>query len=371
MRAMRLHFAVSDTGMGIPTEHLDKIFQAFIQLPGAAKRRQEGTGLGTAIARQLVEMMGGQIWIESEVGQGTTFHFTLPCEAGSDPQIAARPSLDHVAGAKILIVDDSVTSQTILRDMVASWGFAPVMVENGFEALEKVAESMRSQDPFALVLLDHEMPGMDGPTCAERIREEVKAVGLPIILLSSARRIELSRLYRLNNLSILAKPVRKAKLLQTMLTMLKGVKENAVETKSVARPQIGKTNKSLRILLVEDDPISQKLVFKLLAKRGHEVVTADDGQDAVAMFGPRTWDLILMDLEMPGMDGLEATRRIREMERRTGRGRAPIIGLSAHAMNVHRHLCLKAGMDDYLTKPVNIHDLIGKIERLIEEGHGG
>ena len=359
-----LHFSVTDTGIGIPADSLEMIFDSFAQADGSITRRYGGTGLGTTISKQLVEMMSGGIWVESRLGEGSTFHFNVRLALGQAVEPTRPLSAAEMKGLYILIVDDNATNRKILTEVTASWGASSWEAEGGPAALAGLDEAQAVGRPFDLTLLDIMMPEMDGLSLAERIRKRTEWAGLPLVFLSStADPKKRSRARELGRAAFINKPVRPSELLEAMATVLSRPREARVEP--AEKPTLGRAEKRLRILLAEDNPVNQKLAATLLTKRGHEVAVAENGREAVEAFGRGGFDTILMDVEMPEMDGLEATRAIREKEKAEG-GHIPIIGLTAHAMSGDRERCLAAGMDDYLPKPFSPNELFELTER-----HGG
>ncbi len=353
-----LHFSVHDTGIGIPPEKLERIFRRFRQADGSTTRRFGGTGLGTTISKQLVEMMGGRIWAESTPGQGSVFHFTIRTKqssAGRDPS----PSLPSpVEGCRVLIVDDNATNRFILEENVSSWGMVPLTVESGPRALDQLQRAQREHRPFDLMITDIQMPDMDGHELARRVHQMPAWRQLPVIFLSSLgqqfSRHEAHSLY-------LEKPVSRNKLREAIWHQLGQARARKDNAAPPAPPPAAPGGQGLDILLVEDNLINQKLAVSLLEKRGHRVQVAENGRKALAAWASRSFDLILMDVQMPEMDGLEATRRIRQRENQGG-GHVPIVAMTAHAMKDDRDRCLEAGMDQVITKPISPHTLYAAVE---------
>jgi len=350
-----LHFTVSDTGIGIPREKQTAIFSAFVQADGSMTRRYGGTGLGLAIASQLVDLMGGRIWVESEVDRGSTFHFTT-CLALGEEGKADGPDLAPamVRDVRVLVVDDSSTSREILAELLGAWGMRPLATPDGPTALAALRRAQADGAPFALAV---QMPGMDGPALVERIRQEPPFARTGVILLASGRRPEGGR--TLGDVGYLMKPIVKSHLLETIQALLGG---RAVE-KRRARPVHRKTGPALHVLLAEDNTVNRRVVCRLLEKRGHTVVAVEDGRQAVAALEAERFEVVLMDVQMPEMDGFQATRAVRAGERLTGT-HVPIIALTAHAMTGDRERCLAAGMDAYVAKPVEAVKLFATIEQL-------
>jgi PAS domain S-box-containing protein len=372
-REICLHIAVSDTGIGIAPEQQQKLFKAFSQADTSTTRKYGGTGLGLAISARLVQMMGGEIWLESEPGQGSTFHFTVrfaPPRGRVLPPMRAEPARVH--GLPVLVVDDNATNRRILDEMLTNWGMRPTLVEGGHEALAALEHARQCGSPFALVLLDAMMPEMDGFMLAALIRQGLDSVGATLMMLSSAnRREDAARCRELGVASYLTKPVRQSTLLDAIMTALGG------SSKGEDRDTCGRTGpvssggrRTLQLLLAEDNPVNQRLAVNLLEKRGHHVVVADSGQAALAALDERPFDAVLMDVQMPEMDGLETTAAIRANEAATG-AHIPIIAMTAHALKGDRERCLAAGMDDYVSKPLRPQELFEVLDRLVAVAANG
>jgi signal transduction histidine kinase/CheY-like chemotaxis protein len=349
-----MHFTVSDTGMGVAQESKSRIFEAFVQNDGSNTRRYGGTGLGLAICSRLVDLMGGRIWVESEVGQGSTFHFTatfaLPPSPGQ-PEPAPEPEALH--GLAVLVVDDNATSRRILQDMLTGWHMKPVAAESGAQALEVLRQHAQTGESFGLAILDVHMPEMDGVALASRIREDRLPAGPLILMLTSLDTRSRAPEPGAGGIAeYLVKPVTRANLLKSIRS---AVGEEQLP-KPPERPVRSSRIRPLRILLAEDNPVNRKVAVLLLERRGHSIAVAPTGADALDAFRREKFDLILMDIQMPVMNGYDATRAIRECERQSG-GHIPIIAMTAHAMNGDREICLEAGMDDYLSKPIQIREL--------------
>lgn len=363
-----LHFTIRDTGIGIPQAGLDRLFKAFSQVDSSTTRRFGGTGLGLAISAQLVGMMNGRIWVESEAGRGSTFHFTarfgVPVEAKPESSPAAAVQL---RGRRALIVDDNATNRRILREMLHRWEMAPVEAASGATALELLQKASRDGRPFDLVLLDNMMPGMDGFTLAETILQRPDLAGGVLMMLSSSgRRDDAARCRALGIDAFLTKPIRRLDLFQALIEALHA--REAIHEPGVAElaagaggSSLGAAQRSMRVLLAEDNAVNQKLASRLLEKRGHEVEVVGSGREAVERVLSQRYDAVLMDVEMPEMDGLEATRRIRAGEAHSEH-RTPIIAMTAHAMKGDRERCLATGMDDYVSKPLRPAELFKVLE---------
>ena len=357
---IELQFSVSDTGIGIPAEKQNLLFKAFSQADSSTTRKYGGTGLGLAISARLVEMMGGKIWIESESEKGSTFRFTAhfkPAVAGKEK---AEPLIqDRLKAMPVLVVDDNYTNGRILHDMTQAWGMRPVVAHSGSEALATARAANQNGEPFRLVLLDVCMPAMDGFEVAEKFRDDPILRDETILLLTSAGRPgEAARCLELRISAYLLKPVMKADLLTAILTVLghqPGL-DRAADPPLVTRHSIRESATKRRVLVAEDNAINQALIMRLLANMGHTPVLAQNGKEAVALASSEVFDFVFMDVQMPEMDGLAATRAIRQKETIDGT-HLPIFAMTAHAMKGDRERCLESGMDGYLTKPIRFSDV--------------
>jgi PAS domain S-box-containing protein len=360
-----LRFAVSDTGIGIAPEEQQKLFRAFSQADTSTTRKYGGTGLGLAISARLVEMMGGTIELESEVGVGSTFHFTL--RFGRARGLVTRPTPAEPAQVHdlpVLVVDDNATNRLILKEMLTKWGMKPTVAEGGRQALQALDRARECGSPFALVLLDAMMPEMDGFTLAARIRQDSELVGATLMMLSSAnRREDAARCAELQVASYLTKPIRQSTLLDAIMTALGPSLRLEGAAPAASRPAPGEGQRPLRLLLAEDNPVNQRLAVSLLERRGHQVVVVGNGREALAALGAQSFDAVLMDVQMPEMDGFETTAAIRARESATG-VHTPIIAMTAHALKGDRERCLAAGMDDYVSKPLRPWVLFDVLDRL-------
>ncbi len=353
-----LHISVSDTGIGIPKDKQKKIFESFTQADTSTTRRFGGTGLGLTISKHLVELMGGKIWVESEEGKGATFHFTAHFELPEEK--VKKESKEKLLPSElndlvVLVVDDNPTNRFILCEILNAWGIENDEVEDGHTAIEKIKNSKAGGPKYGIVILDEKMPEMDGFEVAKAIREIDK--DLPIIMMSSSESKDGRKKAKELGIShYLIKPVRQSKLYDAIISTISCKKEEVFEE------EITPTFKShLKVLLAEDNPVNQKLVESLLKKHGFDVVVAKDGEEAVRLANDTDFDLILMDLQMPKMDGISATKRIREKERET-RKHTPIVALTARAFEEDRDECIFAGMDAYTTKPIKPEELFRVIE---------
>ncbi len=354
-----LHFVVADTGIGISEEDQRYIFAPFTQADTSTTRVFGGTGLGLAIASELAAMMGGNMWVESRIGRGSKFHFTarFAREAGD----VVRPlSAEALRDVPILVVDDNASNRKILVEMVRTWSMRPTAVSSGGEALEEMRRAAAVGQPYPLVLLDVLMPGTDGFTVVERAQHEPRLATATILMISSAHRSDFhQRARHLNVCAYLEKPVARGELLRVLLSALAGEPIDAD-----AQVPIARARKRMKILIVEDTPANQKVVRAILTKRGHGVTVAGDGAAAVGWFRREPFDAILMDVQMPGMDGFAAARQMRSIEGQTQR-RVPIIAMTAHAMRGDREKCLAAGMDAYIAKPIDAERLIELVESFL------
>ena len=354
-----LHFVVSDTGVGIPAEKLDLIFNSFSQADASTTREFGGTGLGLTICRRLVEMMGGRIWVESKPGAGSHFHFTARLGTSANPTVLTASAKATLQGVRVLIVDDNVTNRRILRDMVQRWGMQPTAVCDGEQALIELSVAAKAGAAYGLVLTDMHMPKMDGFGLVERIKQTPEEATATIMMLTSGSRTgDSARCTELGIAAYLIKPVRQAELREAILSVLHG-KQQPGPRPRIARSSFRRERNaatSLRILLAEDNRVNQHLATRLLEKRGHRVVVTNNGKEALAALAGGSFDLVFMDVQMPEMDGLEATMAIREQEKVTGLHQ-PIIAMTALAMKGDKERCIAAGTDGYLAKPLSPEQL--------------
>jgi two-component system sensor histidine kinase/response regulator len=352
-----LHVQVTDTGIGIAADKQQQIFAPFVQADTSTTRRYGGTGLGLAIARQLVEMMGGRLWVESEVGVGSAFHFTV--HVGRAEGGLAGVQREALRGRRVLVVDDNATNRRILHTQLRAWGLEPTLAASGPEALQVLEAAAASGHPFPLLLTDIHMPGMDGFMLAERVIQHPQLHAILIVMLTSARqKADLVRCRELGITHYLLKPIKPAELQRALLDALGQREKKQSPTPPPVLPQ-----RPLRILLAEDNPVNQQLASRLLQKWGHEVVVANTGSEVLVRVAKESFDVVLMDVQMPEMDGLEATAAIRAREQGTGT-HLPIIAMTAHAMKGDRERCLAAGMDDYVSKPLKTDELYATLARV-------
>ena len=363
-----LHFMVSDTGIGIPLEKQTLIFNPFTQADTSTTRKYGGTGLGLTISSRLVTMMGGKIWIEGDVGRGTDVHFTAKFESPENAApVATNGSLRVPRGAKVLIVDDNRTNLRILDGVLRRWDIKSKPVQGGKEALTELSAAWQGADPYALILTDRHMPEMDGFNLVEQIRQRPELSTAVIMMLTSrGHRSDTERCNQLGVSASLLKPIRQAELREALTRILGTVEQNG-ETSPATLNSLREAldpSRSLRILLAEDNVVNQRVASRLLEKRGHRVVVAVTGREALKALEEESYDLVLMDVQMPEIDGVEATAKIREMEKLTGRHQL-VVALTAHVMKGDVERCLSAGMDDYLSKPIRLQELDDLLDKYV------
>jgi len=361
-----LRFSVRDTGVGIAPESLERIFEAFEQADNSSTRHFGGTGLGLTISTQLVRMMQGRIWVDSHLDRGSEFHFTASFEtspsAGED---RALPGVEDLAGRSVLVVDDNATNRRILRDMLTQWKMQPVLAEDGALALLLLEQRAECGLSFDLIILDSQMPRMDGFTLLERIHESRSLNSACVMMLTSAddargpdrcRELGISR--------YLVKPVGQAGLLlATLETLAKKDPAEARPAPTTLLPVASVSSGPLRILLAEDNPVNQVVALGMLTTLGHSVVTVSNGRQAAERFAHESFNLVFMDVQMPEMNGYQSTALIKDRQRATGTY-VPVVAMTAHAMHGDRERCLAAGMDDYISKPISLDQLAAVIARV-------
>jgi CheY-like chemotaxis protein/HPt (histidine-containing phosphotransfer) domain-containing protein len=358
-RTHKLHFIVRDSGIGIPEDRLSQLFESFSQVDASTTRRYGGTGLGLAISKRLSELMGGTIWVESRVGEGSTFHLTIEAVAASGPLPAHdRGAQPQLRGKRVLIVDDNTTNRRILSRQVDSWGMLARDTPYPAQALEWI----RRGDRFDLVILDMQMPEMDGVALAEEIRRYRDERALPLVMLTSLGTREEGRAGAAEFAAYLTKPIKPAQLYDTLMTVFgaapAGVRAPALRAEPAEQLA---ARMPLRILVAEDNAVNQQLALLLLKKIGYRADVATNGFEALHALQRERYDVVLMDVQMPEMDGLEATRHIHE---RWPKGPRPhVIAVTANAMPEEREACLAAGMDDYLSKPIRMEQLTAALSR--------
>jgi signal transduction histidine kinase/DNA-binding response OmpR family regulator len=360
-RQSTLLISVADTGIGIPPEQHQAIFEAFRQGDGSTTRRFGGTGLGLTISATLVQLMGGRVWVDSEAGKGSTFHFTVTLDLAVVVEPASLPAPLRLA---VLIVDDNPVNRRILYEQVTRWGMTATSVATGRAALDALTDASRRLRPFDLVLLDANMPDMDGFAVAGEIATDPTLTNVTVMMLASSG--ESARCAGLGIKAYLVKPVYAVDLLAAIERALDpgkaAVGAAATPGAGTGAPSVKAGFRRLRILIVEDNPVNQRVAASLLTRRGHDVTIANDGAQALALRGLETFEVVLMDLQMPVMDGFAATQAIREREQGAGR-RVRIVAMTAHAMKSDRERCLAAGMDGYLSKPFEPKMLFAAVEQ--------
>jgi len=366
-----LRFTVSDTGIGIAPEAQQAIFAPFVQADNSMTRKFGGTGLGLAICARLVEMMGGRIWVESEVGKGTKFHFTARFGLQPAPSGRIHPPPAQLEGLRVLVVDDNATSRRLLCSQLSNWRMQPTAVDSGAAGLALLNDGARSKEPFQLLLVDVKMPEMDGFMFLESIKWDPRRDRPAILVLSSADRNEdLLRSGQLGAAACVMKPIRPTELLESIEMALQFSREKTGDL----RPQpllpqstvLKPSGRTLRVLVTDDNPVNQLLAVRILEKAGHSTAVADNGQEALKALERERFDLVLMDVQMPVLNGLQATAQIREQEKETKR-HLPIIAMTAHAMKGDREKCLEGGMDAYVSKPIQTQELFLVVSALVEE----
>jgi two-component system sensor histidine kinase/response regulator len=357
-----LHFKVKDTGIGIAPQKQKMIFEAFTQADGSTTRRYGGTGLGLAVTKQIVNLMGGKIWVESELGRGSTFHFTVRfgiAKAIREARDAADPEI--LRDAWVMIVDDNATNRVILVDMLMKWGMRVESADGAASALAALEPGVQASRQFSLLITDLHMPMVDGFGLVRAVRKNPLLAAIPILILSSsARPMDRARMRELGISALLTKPVQPSELLDAVLNTLNPTTSSEVQQQpSALLPQ----GEGMKVLLAEDNAVNRTLAKKLLEKHGHTVLLAENGREALRALEQEAVDLVLMDLQMPLMDGLDAIAAIRSKEQGTA-VHLPIVALTAHAMKGDRERCLAAGADDYLTKPIHAPALFRALEKI-------
>jgi signal transduction histidine kinase/DNA-binding response OmpR family regulator len=353
-----LQFSVTDTGIGIPADQRDRIFEAFVQADSSSKRRFGGTGLGLAISSRFVQLMNGRIWVDPEVSLGSAFHFTAEFPTSSN-QKAPPLAEEALRDQDVLVVDDNATNRRILQQMLLKWGMRPALAASGAEAMRVMRDRVAAGSQFALLLVDSRMPEMDGFELVAEIERDPRLAATPIMMLSSVELLAADREHRATLSCYVVKPVTAATLLRAVLQVLGKAAPVTVRIQGTSH-----SGRPLRILLAEDNVVNQKLATRLLERLGHSVAVVSNGNEAVEAYCRESFDVILMDVQMPGMNGYEATESVRKREGESAH--IPIIALTANAMKGDRELCLAAGMDDYLSKPIRKDQLEAVIRRWTE-----
>ena len=358
-KGVELHFKVTDTGVGIPADKRPLLFQAFTQVDNSITRKYGGTGLGLAICTRLVPLMGGEIWLESEEGKGSIFHFTAKFAEAADESALPVPAQEaELRDVAVLVVDDNETNRRILSGMTTQWGMRPCTAESGEAALAAIEASRCNADPFRVLLIDACMPGMDGFELAERIQRDSALAGATVLMLTSADQPEhAERCRQLGIAAYLLKPVSKSDLQAAILSVLGGRQAQSGTTiPLITQNSLHEASHKLQILVAEDNPVNEAVIVRALQKMGHLPVVAHDGKQALSLVSSRSFDVVFMDVQMPEMDGLAATGAIRESEKNTGK-HLPIFAMTAHAMKGDRERCLQAGMDGYISKPLRFSEI--------------
>ena len=367
-----LRVTVADTGIGIPPSKLGHIFESFSQADTSTTRQYGGTGLGLTISRRLIELMGGRIWVESKLGEGSQFQFLIPLREAEPlaPAGTGAPALERLAGVKVLIIDDNRTNRRILEGLLMHWGMRPSSAADGDSALRLMELANHAHEPYRLILTDMHMPKMDGFMVVEEMQKEKGFSTATVMMLSSGgHRGDAARCQELGIAGYLLKPVRQTELQEAICRALGSpAKEKQVEmiTKQslqAARPE----EEFLDILLAEDNEVNQKLAVRLLEKRGHRVTVVGNGKLAVDAVREKRFDLVLMDVQMPEMGGIEATEAIRERERRDGDWHQPIVAMTALVMKGDKERCLEARMDGYLSKPIRTQELEAVLDEYTQQ----
>jgi two-component system, sensor histidine kinase and response regulator len=364
---IELRFAVSDTGIGIPPEKQQLIFEAFSQADASTTRKFGGTGLGLAISSRIVELMGGSMSVDSKLGEGSTFYFTVRLKAPAHRVPAAVEPPKELQGVSALIVDNNANSRAVLRQMLAAWAIPTSAAGSGEEALGMLAGAERHGPPYQLVLIDSRMPGMDGFELAARLTQLPSSPPIIMMLTTDDYNSAVRRCRELGINSYVIKPVRQCELLAAVRNAIAPKTELATTVPHRPGP-----SGQFHILLAEDNLVNQRLAVGLLEKIGHHVTVAQNGREVLDLLEHGTFDLVLMDVQMPEMDGFAATRELRKREHGQGR-HIPVIAMTAHAMKGDRETCIAAGMDGYIAKPVNRAELQLAIEEAVRvsEAIGG
>lgn len=365
-----LHFSVTDTGIGIPDEKQKLIFHAFEQADSSTTRNYGGTGLGLAIASKLVGLMNGRIWVQSDAGKGSTFHFTAHFGIAKDvpPRRSRLKAAAHLQGLSVLVVDDNATNRRILDEVLHNWRMKPTIVPDGPSAIKALEDAAQRNEPFNLVLLDAQMPQMDGFMLIETIKKNPQITGSTLMMLSSAAQLsDAQRCREMGVAAYLTKPIKQSELFNSIATILSPQNPNAIldsiDGEAIKTDAPSGPSRPLHILLAEDNPVNQRVAAGIMQKRGHTVIAVENGREALQALKMQRFDVVLMDVQMPEMDGFAATAAIREMEKESGQ-HLPIVAMTARAMKGDRDACLQAGMDAYVAKPVQPKELAAIVESL-------
>jgi len=374
-RRLLLEFRVSDTGIGIPADKLPYLFKPFSQVDSSTTRHFGGTGLGLSISRRLVEMMGGEIGVDSVAGQGSTFRFTVAVELADGTAAPAVLPEHDIAGCHVLVVDDNETNRRVLMTMLRSWGCRSAEAEGAAAALRLLKQAVVAEDPFEIALLDMNMPEQDGETLGRLIRDDPQLSAVRRVMLTSAAlRGDAARMRAAGFAAYLTKPLKEDHIRRCLAALRRGEEDESVQGGGeppaiITRHILDETQPTVGadVLLVEDNLVNQKVALAMLGKHGHRVTVAANGAEALERLAAADYDLVLMDCQMPVMDGFEATRRIRGGAARNPR--IPVVAMTANAMEGDREACLQAGMDDYLAKPIGAAQLAAAIARFLGQPH--
>jgi two-component system, sensor histidine kinase and response regulator len=360
-----LRFSIRDSGIGIPVDKQHQIFGAFTQADSSTTRKYGGSGLGLTISAQLVGLMGGKIWVKSEAGKGSTFYFTVQVGQEETEPPSEPVDVPQLAGVAVLVVDDNATNRHILEGAVLRWKMVPTAVESAAAAMKALQQAHESGTQLPLVLTDVHMPGVDGYGLAEAIRQNPSISNVKIVMLTSGgKRGDAARCQALGIAAYLSKPFDRLELREVLLQVLATDPAKLENRALVTRHTVREQRQSLTFLVAEDNAVNQRLIARLLEKRGHTVVLAQNGREALETLDKQHFDIVLMDVQMAEMDGFEATKRIREKETVSG-AHQPIIALTAHAMEGDEERCLVGGMDGYVAKPIKLEDLFSVIEKVV------
>ncbi len=372
-----LHGQVRDTGIGISSDKQERIFDVFAQADASVTRTHGGTGLGLAICRQITALMRGRVWVQSPAppdpsiqaagGPGSVFHFTVCLKRGDAPAPRPRAMPDALNDLPVLVADDNATNRRLLGDMLRNWGMQPTLAASGPEAVKLAGQARDAGQPFRLLLSDCNMPDMDGFSTVEQVRA-LSPDTVSVMLTSGGRRGDSARCRQIGIVAYLMKPVKQSDLFDAIISVVAGEGDAEAERDLITRHSLRERARSLNLLLVEDNPVNRKLAVALLEKHGHRVVTAADGQESLVRLARERFDAVLMDIQMPVMDGLEATRRIRAGQSAVLDPQVPIVAMTAHAMQGDRETCLAAGMTDYISKPIRAEELLRTLRHLAGNG---
>lgn len=365
--AVGIHFSVTDTGVGIPKDKQESIFRAFEQADSSTTRHYGGTGLGLAISSQLVDMMNGNIWVESEPGRGSVFHFTARFGIAAQPVRRVIPKEKSILkDVTVLVVDDNATNRKILEETLRSWDMRPTLAADSKAAIDVIIAANSKGEHFSLALLDFMMPGMNGFELAEAIsRSRGTNIEKIMMLTSGGQRGDAAKCKELGISAYLMKPIKQSDLLDAILMTMQKTSTGEQSSSLITRHSVREARSRLNILLAEDNPVNQKLAVKILEKMGHTISVASNGIEVLDILENDHFQMILMDVQMPVMDGFEATKAIRDKEKLTG-GHLPIVAMTAHAMIGDKEKCLAVGMDGYVSKPINPNELSSVIENVFK-----